>query len=156
MIVPLLHVVLVVAYVTISFLAAGEFALRFPEASTVVAYGVGVALFLLLALLHFAVAQIVLNIRLRREIEYIAYEHQELVDNVDTARREVSDLSDLASDGDVARSNSEIVSEMRVLRSLITQLNTRRGHSGANPPAPQRTTLSPTPRRPWQHRCQPT
>ena len=132
MIVPLLHVVLVVAYVTISFLAAGEFALRFPEASTVVAYGVGVALFLLLALLHFAVAQIVLNIRLRREIEYIAYEHQELVDNVDTARREVSDLSDLASDGDVARSNSEIVSEMKVLRSLITQLNTPRGHSSAN------------------------
>ena len=132
MMVPLLHAVLVVGYVAISYLATQEFVLRVPEAGAFVGYGAGVLLLLLLALLHFAIAQVILNTRMRREIEYIAYEHQEMADTVATARREVNELSTLASDGDVARSNSEIVSEMRVLRSLITQLNTRRGHGGAN------------------------
>ena len=132
MIVLLLHAILFVANIAISCFVADEFVLRFPEAGTLLGYGAGVLLALLLALLHFAIAKILLNIRLRREIEYIAYEHEEMADTVAEARREVSELSTLASDGDVARSNSEIVSEMRVLRSLITQLNTSRGKGGAN------------------------
>ena len=132
MIVALLHVVLIVAYATTGYLAAGEIGLRVPEADVFVGYGAGALLFLLLSLAHFAIAQLLLNVRLRREIEYIAYESQEMADHVATARREVSELSTLASDGDVARSNIEIVSEMRILRSLITQLNVKRGQGGAN------------------------
>lgn len=127
-----LHAVLILAYAALGFFAVGEFALRAPEADVFVGYGAGVILFLVLALAHFAIAQLILNIRLRREIEYIAYEHQEMADNFATTRREVGELSTLASDGDVARSNSEIVSEMRILRSLITQLNVKRGKGGAN------------------------
>ncbi|MDA0261049.1 MAG: EAL domain-containing protein, partial [Proteobacteria bacterium] len=132
MLIALLHAVLVLASLAISYLAFGEITVRLPQSDPLVGYGAVGLLFLLLAVAHFAIAQIVLNINLRREIEYIAYEHQEMAKAVAGARREIEELSTLASDGDVARSNSEMVSEMRILRSLITQLNVRRGQGRAN------------------------
>ena len=132
MLAPLVHIALIAAYAIFAYFTAVEFTLRAAGARELMGYSAGVLLFLLLALIHFAASQFIINLRLQREIGRLAYDHQEMVVNVAATRHEVSELSSLASDGNVARSNSEIVSEMRVLRSLITQLPGQRGQSGAN------------------------
>ncbi|MSP51049.1 MAG: hypothetical protein EXQ91_01445 [Alphaproteobacteria bacterium] len=103
-----------------------------PALAGSTAYGAASFVLVAGALIHVVASQIALNPRLSHHVRALRASHDDLKSELAATEAKMAELTVLASDGDVARSNNEIVSEMRVLRSLLTHLNVKRGQRGTN------------------------
>ena len=123
------HLFLIGCYAALAAIVARELPAFAPDLPPYGTYAAAAFVFVAGALAHIAAAQVTVSRRLGRDVRALTAAHDALRGSTEA---KIADLTVLASDGDVARSNAEIVSEMRVLRSLLTQLNVKRGMRAAN------------------------
>jgi len=71
------------------------------------------------------------NRRLARQMAYLARDHRELRESIDTLSQRLDELISLGFEETPARDLSEVVAEVRVLQTLIEELWTKRGDEPA-------------------------
>jgi len=123
------HLFLIGCYAALAAIVARELPALVPDLPSYGAHAAAAFVFVAAALAHIAAVQVAVSRRLGRDVRVLTTAHDALRGSTEA---KIADLTVLVSDGDVARSNAEIVSEMRVLRSLLTQLNAKRGMRAAN------------------------